>query len=118
VVGREHRAEHRQHRVELVVAERQVLCVRVTKLRVEAFGNSTLARRLEQRRHVVHPHRRRARPRGGKGRVAVAARHVQHPPTGVQVRSLGQQFAHQHDARGDSGVVAARPRLLLAGLHR
>src|SRR5215831_14630739 len=63
--------QHQQHRVELVVAEGQVLRIRVAKLRVEAFRNSAFARLLEQRRHVVHPHRRRARPRGGKGRVAV-----------------------------------------------
>ncbi len=118
VVGREHGAEDRRYGVERAVGEGQRLGVALQKLDVEPFGGRACASALEQGGHVVHPDHGAAVARGGDRRVAAAGCDVEHAPAGAQVGRVAELLGHEHDARADRSVIAARPGLLLALLDR
>ena len=116
MIGREHRPEDAQHRVEGPVLHGQVFGVAEPELDVEALGHRARASVLEQSGNVVDAEGVGAGAGRRQGGVAVAARDIQHLPACLQVGRVGQQLAGQHDARGDDGIVAAGPGLLLARL--
>jgi hypothetical protein len=114
VVGREHRAEDGDDRVEGVVGEGQRLGVALHELDREAFGLGAPAARLEQVRDVVDADRDAAVARRRDRGVAAAGGDVEHAPAGMEVGRVAEVLGHEHDSGGDDGEVAARPRLLLA----
>ena len=109
----EHRPEHRGHRVEGAVGERQCLCVAFEQGHVEPFRRGPLAAALEQARHVVDADRVAAEPCGRDGRVAAAGCDVEHVPAGVEVGRVDELLGDEHDPGRDGVKVAARPGLLL-----
>ena len=97
VVRGEHRPEHRGHRVERAVGERQRLRVALEQGHVEPFGGRPLAAAVEQARDVVDADRLAAEPCGRDGRVAAAGCDVEHVPAGVEVGRVDQLLRDEHD---------------------
>jgi hypothetical protein len=85
MVGREHRAEGAEYRVELAVGERQGLGVALDEVDGQALSTSPLAAALEQCRDVVAARHVTAEPRRGERGVATAGCHIEDPPSRVQV---------------------------------
>ena len=98
MIGREHRPEDAQHRVERRVRHGQGFGIAKPELDVEPFGHRTRASALEQFGNIVDAEDACARAGRRQGGVAVAARHIQHLPARLQAGRIGQQFADQHDA--------------------
>jgi len=65
--------EGREHAVERIVGERQLLGVALDELDLDARGGGLLAPRVEQLRRQVEPGHLRAGPGRRQGRVARAA---------------------------------------------
>jgi hypothetical protein len=65
---------------------------------------------------VIDPDCLAAEPRGGDRGISGAGRDVEDAPAGMQVGGVHEVLGDEDDAGADHGVVAARPRLLLARL--
>jgi hypothetical protein len=118
VVRREHRAEHRQDRVEARVRERDRLRVALDELDAHALGLDAAPAAREQPRDVVDADDVAAGAGSRDRRVAAAGGDVQDAPVGPQVDGLGEGLRNRLDEGGDGVEVAARPHLLLALLDR
>ncbi len=118
LVGGEHHPEGRDDRVEALVRERQRFRVGLAELDVEPFGRGALAGALEQRRHVVGGDHVAPATGGGEGRVAVAGSDVEHLLSRAEIEGLAQFLADDLQGGADDGIIARRPRRLLAGLER
>ncbi len=117
--GREHRAEDRDHDVELALAEGQVGGVALDELDIEPLGRCALAPALEQGRDEVDSHRvAPGPPRRGQRAVAAAAGDVEHPLARNDVQRFDQFLGHHHHQPGDHREVALRPDSLLRLLDR
>ena len=117
MVGREHHAEGRDHRVEARVFERQCLGVGGLKRNVEPLGLRPLGTAFEQRGDVVGRRHLAAAARRGQRGVAVAGGHIEHPLVSAQVAGFGQLLADDLQGGADDGVIAAGPRGFLAALE-
>ena len=106
------------HRVETVVAERQVLGVGLPEFDRHAFGLGARAAALEQRRHVVGRGDVAPAARGGERGHAVAGGDVEHLRAGAEVERLAEFLADDLQRGADDGVVARRPGRLLPRLER
>ena len=112
--GREHRAEDRDHDVELALAEGEVGGVALDELDLESLGRRALAPALEQGGDEVDADRVAPRSsRRGKRAVAAAAGDVEHPLVGHDVHRFDQLLGHHLDHPGDHREVTLRPGLLL-----
>ena len=112
--GREHRAEDRDHDVELALAEGKVGGVSLDEIDLEPLGGGTLTPALEQGGDEVDADRvAPGAPRRGKGAVATAAGDVEHPLIGHDVHRFDQLLGQHLDHSGDHREVTLRPGLLL-----
>ncbi len=110
MVRSEHRPVNRQHRIERPARKRQLLRIPLHEHHAHVLGLGTQLPALEQRRHVVHPHRIAPPPRRRDRRVPAPGRHVQHPPPRLQVRRLAQLLGRQHQPRRHHRKIPAPPR--------
>ena len=117
VIGGEHHAEGRDHRVEARIRERQRLGIGFLELDDPAFRLGAVAALIEQRRHVIGRRHVAPAPRGSERDVAVAGGDIEHFLARAQIHRLAEIFADDLQGRADDGVVAGRPGALLAGLQ-
>ena len=113
VVGREHRAEGREHDVEAPVGERQVLDVGDLERHRQSFGLGPRRALVEQGGHVVGRGDVGEAPRRRERGVAVAGGDVEDALAAAHVDGLGQRLADDLQGGADDGVVAAGPGGLL-----
>ena len=118
LVGREHRAEDREHGVVLAVLARQRFGVGLGELDVQALGARSRAAAFEQRRNVVRAGHVAAAAGGGDRGVAGPAGHVEHARAGDEVGAVHEALGDDVDQGSDDAEVTAGPHGLLALLDR
>ena len=83
----------------------------------QPVGGGALAPALEQRTDIIgRDHIGEAARRGKRG-IAVAGCDIQHALAAAEIDGLAQHFAYNLQGGADDGIVAGRPRALLARLH-
>ena len=119
VVRREHDADARQDGVELVVRERQRLCIGLPPLQLDAILGRALTALVQQLGREVAGHHGGAGASRRDGHVSGAGRHVEHAITRGDAgrldndrSELGDEIARQR------GVVAERPHRPVLRLER
>jgi hypothetical protein len=101
LVRRELHPVDRQHRVEAVVLERQVLCVGLQEVGFEAVRIGAHPGAVEQRRHVVDAGHLAVAACRHEGCGAAAAGDVEHPFAGMQLAGVAACLGHHDVESGD-----------------
>jgi hypothetical protein len=114
LVGGEHYAEGGDDDVKGGIGERQRLGIGLAELDGEVLGGGALATAFEQGRHIVGGHDIAPAPRGGERDIAVAGGDIEHAAAGPEIERFAKLFADDLQRGSDHGIVAGRPRALLA----
>ena len=112
LVGREHHAEGRDHRVEAAVGERQRLGVGLLEFDRQAFGLRARAAALEQSWHIVGRDDVAPAPRRGERDHSVAGGDVEHLAARAQIEGFAKLLADDLQAwcrRRRSRPMTRRP---------
>ena len=118
VVGREHRADRRDHDVEGLVGEREVLGVALDPVELEAGSPRAAPSRLEQLGRQVERGHDGARGGGRQRGVARARGDVEHRLPRLDAGRFDDAVAErQQPGLHHRGVVAGRPDRAVAGLE-
>ena len=118
MIGREHDAEGRDNNIETGVGKAQRFRIGFLEFNRQAFRRGAEPAALEQARHIIGGHDVAPAACRGERDVAVSGGDVENLLTGAKVEGFAQLFADDLKRRADDGVVAGRPRGMLAKLQR
>src|SRR5579875_68866 len=116
LVRGEHRADRRQHVVEVAIGAREVLRISLHKGDLQTLSGSPTSGHFEQGGDVIDSDCDTEATRRSKRNVPGAGGDVQRPGAGAQVHRLNQRVGERDGDPRDLGVVAATPRNLLPRL--
>jgi hypothetical protein len=94
VIGGEHGAEGRHHRIEAFVGKRQRLRIGDFDLERQALAQGAFPGAIQQRGHIIRRRHIAPAARRGQGGIAVSGRNIQHPLPAPQVHGLTEFFTH------------------------